>query len=420
MPETIDPQKAKLVKLLQDGVDTWNGWREEFPLVRPDLRNLEFAHQYMNEINLAGAYLNGSDLSNQLLTKANFEGANLSGTNLANASLRGANLTNADLSGATLTDANLKQANLTGANLKDALLITADLSDSMLNQADLSGANLNYTDLSGATLVGASLNEANLGGAILRLADLTDSDLSSAHLHEADFSEANLSRARLLFTVFGGTNFRKTLGLDTCRHFGPSFLDLATLAKSGPLPLPFLRGCGLPDIFIDYLPSLLSNGIEFYSCFISYSTKDQEFADRLHADLQNQGIRCWFAPHNIQGGKKIYKQIDEAIRAYDRLLLILTPSSMNSEWVKTEIAKARVREVKENRTVLFPVRLVDFDTLRRWECFDADTGKDSAREIREYYIPDFSNWKEHGSYQTEFEKLLRDLKAERKSAPSAK
>jgi len=33
-------------------------------------------------------------------------------------------------------------------------------------------------------------------------------------------------------------------------------------------------------------------------------------------------------------------------------------------------------------------------------CFDADTGKDSAREIREYFIPDFSNWKNHATTST--------------------
>ena len=85
---------------------------------------------------------------------------------------------------------------------------------------------------------------------------------------------------------------------------------------------------------------------------------------------------------------------------------------MQSEWVKTEIAKARKREGREKRRMLFPVRLVDFETLRDWECFDADTGKDSAREIREFFVPDFSHWKDHDSYQKEFERLLRDLKAE--------
>ena len=151
--------------------------------------------------------------------------------------------------------------------------------------------------------------------------------------------------------------------------------------------------------------------IQFYSCFISYSTKDQEFAERLHADLQAKGVRCWFAPHDIASGKKIHEQIDEAIRLHERLLLILSPASIESEWVKTEIAKARKREVREKRRVLFPIRLVDFESLRDWECFDADTGKDSAREIREYFIPDFSKWKDHDSYRTAFDRLLRDLKA---------
>jgi hypothetical protein len=84
---------------------------------------------------------------------------------------------------------------------------------------------------------------------------------------------------------------------------------------------------------------------------------------------------------------------------------------MESEWVTTEIAKARKREVRDKRRVLFPIRLAPFETLRDWECFDADTGKDSVREIREYFILDFSNWKDHDSYQEAFQRLIRDLKA---------
>jgi hypothetical protein len=120
-------------------------------------------------------------------------------------------------------------------------------------------------------------------------------------------------------------------GLDAGKHRGPSTIDHRTLTKSGPLPLSFLRGCGLPDQFIEYLPSAFNQAIQFYSCFISYSTADHEFGERLYADLQNRGVRCWFAPHDIQGGKKVHEQIDEAIRLYDRLLLILSDNSMHSE-----------------------------------------------------------------------------------------
>jgi len=73
------------------------------------------------------------------------------------------------------------------------------------------------------------------------------------------------------------------------------------------------------------------------------------------------------------------------------------------------------KEPEMNR-VLFPVRLVFLEVIREWELFDADEGKDLAVEIREYYIPDFSNWKNHDPYAKEFRKLLRDLNTEASKA----
>jgi hypothetical protein len=150
-------------------------------------------------------------------------------------------------------------------------------------------------------------------------------------MKDVDFSEVFL-----INTVLANVDLSTVKGLESCRHGGPSTLDYRTLARSGHLPTLFLRGCGFPDNVIDYLPSLLSRPIQFDSCFISYSTTDQFFADRLYADLQANGIRCWFAPHSIKGGRKIREQLDEAIRLHDRLLLILSDHSMNSEWVQTE------------------------------------------------------------------------------------
>ncbi|MEP6935037.1 MAG: pentapeptide repeat-containing protein, partial [Nitrospirota bacterium] len=151
----------------------------------------------------------------------------------------------------------------------------------------------------------ADLGGANLTGANLIGANLTEANLIRPNLTGANLIGANLSRAILVLPVFGNTNLTNALGLDTCIHGGPSILDYATLSQSGQLPLPFLRGCGLPDTLIAYLPSLLNQAIQFYSCFISYSTEDQDFAARLHADLQDKGVRCWFAPHDMQGGKYI-------------------------------------------------------------------------------------------------------------------
>ena len=63
----------------------------------------------------------------------------------------------------------------------------------------------------------------------------------------------------------------------------------------------------------------------------------------------------------------------------------------------------------EQRRLLFPVRLIDYEAIKTWECFDADTAKDLATEIREYYIPDFTAWEEHDAFETAVGRLLRDL-----------
>ena len=153
-------------------------------------------------------------------------------------------------------------------------------------------------------------------------------------------------------------------------------------------------------------------GPHFHSCFISYSTKDQALAERLYVDLTTAGVRCWYALHSVKGGRKLYEQIDAAIGDHDRLLLILSADSMSSQWVQTEIISARVREVKECRQILFPIRVVSFDAIRRWQCFDADSGRDAAREIREYYIPDFTRWTDRIIYQQALANLLADLRTE--------
>lgn len=110
----------------------------------------------------------------------------------------------------------------------------------------------------------------------------------------------------------------------------------------------------------------------------------------------------WFAAEEMKGGRKLHEQIDEAIRAREKLLLVLSDNSMSSEWVKTEIWHARQRETREGKQVLFPIGLVPFDSIKAWRAFDADTGKDMAREVREYFIPDFSNLKDHEAFEGGF------------------
>lgn len=211
--------------------------------------------------------------------------------------------------------------------------------------------------------------------------------------------------------LFDNLDLSAINGLESVEHIGPSSISINTLYRSGGrIPDVFLRGCGVPEDLIAYLPSLIGQAVDFYSCFVSYSHRDEDFAQRLHARLRQEKLRVWFAPEDMRGGRKLYPQIDEAIRVHDKLLLVLSEKSMQSEWVRTEIRRARKAERRDGRQKLFPIRLVGMDAINEWECFDADIGKDLAVEAREYHIPDFSNWKDYDAFEAEFAKLLRDLR----------
>ncbi len=419
-------------------------------LSKADLRRAHLSGADLSKADLRRAHLSGADLRRTDLRRADLRRAHLRRAHLRRAHLRRAHLRRAHLSGADLRRAHLRRAhlnradlvyaNLGGADLRMAQLIWAylivtDLRKAQLSEADLGlahlgSANLGEADLHGADLYGADLHDAdlskadlsnsNLNKAHLRMADLRGANLSNAQLRWADLRKVQLSGAQLSNAVCDDTTFTdvdlsKVKGLDSVIHYGPSMVGIDTLFRSrGNIPEAFLQGCGVPESVIVNRFALIGamEPIQFYSCFISYSSKDEEFAKRLHSRMRDQGLRVWFAPEDVQGGKKLHEQIDEAIRVYDKLLLVLSPRSMKSEWVKTEIRKARRAELKEKRRKLFPIRLVGFKAIQEWECFDADSGKDLGVEIREYFIPDFSKWKVHDPFEEAFARLLKDLKAE--------
>jgi hypothetical protein len=373
------------LEILNQGVDAWNKWRHERPDVRPDL--------------------NGTDLSGRDLSGARLVGADLSGAKLSGIDLVDANLRDADLSHADLSHADLRRVILRGADLRGA-----DLRDADLRHADLSGADLSGADLFNAILIGANLCGTNLCDANLVYTNLSHTNLSRANLGGADFTNATLA-----LTTFADNDLSEVKGLGKVLHVAPSSIGVDTLYKSaGKIPEEFLRGCGIPDDFIAFIPSHfgVQQAIQFYSCFISYSTRDEEFARRLNSRMRDEKLRVWFAPEDMKGGRKLQEQIERAIQLHDRLLLVLSEDSMQSEWVINEVQRARETEIKEGRRKLFPITIVEFEKVKAWRRFDADTGKDLAKEVREYFVPDFSNWKDHDAFEKAFERLLLDLRAE--------
>jgi len=260
-------------------------------------------------------------------------------------------------------------------------------------------------DFSGCDLSKTSLRNRNLSGAIFFDSILREADLSNTIFHGAKLKDADMTGAVMLDTVFRRVDLSEVKGLDKVVHYGPSTIGIDTIYKSkGHIPETFLRGAGVPDIFIIYMSSLTGKVVEFYSCFISYSSKDQGFAERLYADLQSNGVRCWFAPEDLKIGDKFRDRIDESIRLHDKLLLVLSKNSVLSQWVGDEVEAALERERSENRTVLFPIQIDNAVT-------QSNSGW-AATIRRTRHIGNFTKWKTHDRYKKGFDRLLRDLKAE--------
>ncbi|SRR6266496_1833403 len=392
--------KKDQLEILNRGVEVWNQWRFQNESIDVDLRD---------------ANLVGADLTRFNFYKVDLTGANLKGANLEHAILSFAYFSNADFSNSNLSSANMmnshsfqteyNKANLQEANLEDADFSNADFVDSNLCDAKLSRANFTDARLIGATLCRADLWAADLTNSKLDSVNLTSADLRSSDFTHADLTNTDFSDTKLGWTKLGDVDLSLVKGLNTVLHYGPSTIGIDTIYRSnGKIPTAFLRGAGVPDIFLSFMSSLTATPIDFYSCFISYSSKDHSFAERLNADLQDKGVRCWFAPEDLRIGEKTRMSIDDSIRRHDKLLLILSKHSISSDWVEKEVETALEEERKQKRTILFPIRLDD-TVIKIDSGWPAD-----IRRMRN--IGDFRRWKNHDSYQKAFNRLLSNLKSE--------
>lgn len=88
--------------------------------------------------------------------------------------------------------------------------------------------------------------------------------------------------------------------------------------------------------------------------FISYSHEDKDFASNLASQLVRHKAKVWIDQWELQVGDSIIDHIQSAIQGADALLIILSKSSVNSEWCKKEISSGLLRELEEKRVVVLP------------------------------------------------------------------
>jgi hypothetical protein len=71
--------------------------------------------------------------------------------------------------------------------------------------------------------------------------------------------------------------------------------------------------------------------------FLSHSSKDRNFVVRLARVLKRHKIRYWYSATHIAGAKQWHDEIGHALGRCDWFLVVLTPDSVRSPWVKREL-----------------------------------------------------------------------------------
>lgn len=277
--------------------------------------------------------------------------------------------------------------------------------------------------MEGINLSGAFLPSANFSQVNLR-----DADFRDAKLHFCDFSQAIIDGARFdnatcFHTKWTNVNLASALGLESINHIGPSEIGMQTLVKSmGNIPAKFLNGCGLNKWQIELVrlfnPLLSANSISnmltvdlfpartdgpFFigGAFISYSHRDSSFVEKLEHRLRDVGAPVWRDVHDLVSGP-IERQVFDAIRLQDVVILVLSEHSIESDWVEAELEAARTRERIENRDVLCPIALDD-----SWK--SKSNNSVLWRQIRTKNIIDFSSWQTK-RFTEQFDRLVQGIK----------
>lgn len=93
--------------------------------------------------------------------------------------------------------------------------------------------------------------------------------------------------------------------------------------------------------------------------FISYSHHDKLFVDALAKQLVRHHVNIWLDRWELSIGDSILEKVQGAIDESSALLVVLSKSSVNSEWCKKELTSGLLKELEERRVFVLPVLLDD-------------------------------------------------------------
>ncbi|HEX8293150.1 MAG TPA: toll/interleukin-1 receptor domain-containing protein [Pyrinomonadaceae bacterium] len=97
--------------------------------------------------------------------------------------------------------------------------------------------------------------------------------------------------------------------------------------------------------------------------FLSHSAKDKQFVSSLAAVLRRHKVPYWYSTSSLEGAQQWHDEIGKALKNCNWFVLILTPNSVKSEWVKHELMYALSNKRYKGRIVPLLLKPCNFAKL---------------------------------------------------------
>jgi len=94
-----------------------------------------------------------------------------------------------------------------------------------------------------------------------------------------------------------------------------------------------------------------------YDVFLSHNRQQKAWVRQLYDVLCKSGLKVFFDEENIQPGANVSKAIEDAVETSRHVILVVSPSSIKSEWVSMECAMAMYTDPAASAKRLLPVML---------------------------------------------------------------
>ncbi len=94
-----------------------------------------------------------------------------------------------------------------------------------------------------------------------------------------------------------------------------------------------------------------------WSIFLSHSSKDKSFVDWLNAKLRSVNVISWYDKCEILVGDSILQRIEEGLRGSEFLIVVVSPASIASNWVKAELEPKLLQQIESQVVTVLPLSI---------------------------------------------------------------